>query len=248
MSDKPTLKSILSRMAGRWSLSREDRRQLRAAVHAEIERAFEAYSDLEAIELAASVLHCDRCGMPASTTTPEIERQLLGSMLLDPAVVDEALKLVAREHLAGAFTLEVYDAIAGLRAAGMPADIALVTDKLRAAHQVAVPAASDREGMPQVEAAVPYSPAADLVELLSTVAVAGHWKFYARRIREAWLERRRYEVAMRLTSDAIGQAEIVAWMTAAKEMLTKLAADVRAMRVDFGLGNGNGNGKGAVSS
>lgn len=223
---------LVARLSRKRWLDGGECSRLRSAVHREVDRVARDGDGWELVALAESMLV--DFASPAVPTDVELERQAVGCLVLEPANAD--LGLLAAGDFHDPFHAVAFRAVQTLRRERNKieaCDPALVASEIK---ELMVEVSGNADLC--VRFAAPADVPTMLAEIVQSVAVAHHYKWYARRLRQVSLNRRRYEVASGLLRDALLGTDVVAWLKAAKDGLTKMADDVRRFRKDFPEANG----------
>lgn len=119
-------------------------------------------------------------GKRSPLRNPEAERSCLGSLLIDPKLIDEITSELRAECFYDDILGQIFATMQGMRAAGTPIDVTTVYDVLE----------SQKIGQQ-----VTLGSAALLNELMESVAVAYHADYHAKRVVECWKRRQALQAA-----------------------------------------------------
>jgi hypothetical protein len=152
--------------------------------------------------------------------SPRVEKDALGSMLLDRNQARRGLTLLRAEDFLVKFHRRVFVAMDELSANGQPPhDPLLVSETL------------------QGDASCELEPGkikAKVAEIVNDIPVTRHLPFYAKHLRASSLKRKQLEIAVELARETIvAEQDITSWMHLVKKRCGDLAEMLRAFRKDF---------------
>lgn len=216
------LRDVLKSLPGTYCLTPEQYRDLRETVHREVERVAKWGDSLALVGLAEAVVY----GGPALENVhyhdTDMERQALGSILLDPVANGEWLEVLEDADLWQPFHRLTLRGMKAMK--DQACDVRLVACWVRENRDIA--------------SEVPNSHVAEAIaEVVRSVAVPHHARHYVLGLRRVRIKRERQDVARELLRLAtVDKIDAVEWLKVAKERMTELANLIRTSRKTVEVG------------
>ncbi len=210
------LAQLTARLDEQAWLAPEQRGSLSMAIQQAVRDLVLAEDDMALIGLAHLVTKIPTLGHRMGS--PEVERNVLGSMILDVQRCREGFRLLDAEDFVKPFHRAVYEALLDLSADGSPpSDPILLIDALKRRGD------EDDEG--NLQAAV--------AEIVESVPIAAHLHSYAYSLRRSRLRREQIAATIYLSRAAVQLSDVAGWLRMVKEECERLAGLVRSFRKDF---------------
>ncbi len=222
------LAQLTARLDEQAWLAPEQRGSLSMAIQQAVRDLVLAEDDVALIGLAHLVTKIPTLGHRMGS--PEVERNVLGSMILDAKRCREGFRLLEVDDFVKPFHRSVYEALLDLAAEGSPpSDVILLVD------QLGQEARNSRQRAEGYETAADESESlqAAVAEIVESVPVASHLHSYAYSLRRSRLRREQIAATIYLSRAAVQLSDVAGWLRMVKEECERLAGLVRSFRKDF---------------